>query len=96
MSKYYLVKSTSIPTELQVKETGNRLTETAFYGKGCEMLALVGKYAKKHYASSYTCKYLIREYGYKRKCDASRAWGLNNTLDNDYWKYINTIIEVNV
>ena len=40
--------------------------------------------------------YMIKEYGYSRRCDAARSWNYRNPENSPYWSTTAEIVEVNV
>lgn len=37
---------------------------------------------------------MIKDYGYRRECDAKRSWIYKNTEDTKFWKYAVSIVRV--
>lgn len=89
--KRYLVKETSVATENNKNFRGQ--TQVNYYGKGDRSIAAI--YIQEPSMVSNR-NYLVREYGYKRKCDAERNWTYKNPLNSEYWKSTVEIIEIEV
>ena len=92
--KMYLVKHTAIATQDNPNFAGQ--TAIAYYGKDQTMLVYVGSHAKDVHMEQYTNKYMIREYGYKRECDARRSWIYKNPDEGKYWTVSVEIVSVEI
>lgn len=61
------------------------------YGKGDEILLSDGD---KNLNINHMTPFLVREYGYKRECDAKRSWAYRNPEVNRYWKAETRIVRL--
>ena len=92
----YFIKITSVATETNKNFAGE--THTYLYGKEETLLETQGS---KDLQVKF-CRYLAREYGYKRKCDAVRSLKRHQQLnqwheDNfPYWVSTIEIVEINL
>lgn len=92
--KKYIVKITSIATENSRNFAGE--TSIGFYGKDQKLLSLKGDHHDKMNMSFDLSDYMIKEYGYNRKCDAMRSWIFKNPENTKYWQSEVEIIECEI
>lgn len=91
--KKYLVKLTSVATENNVNFKGQ--VAVFYYDKDQKLISTEGSTELDVKAS----KYMIKEYGYSRLCDAKRSWIYKNavTLNREnFWKMSVEIVEVEI
>ncbi len=82
----YITKVTATATSDNPNFAGE--VKTYYFGKGQFMISDKAEYMDE------LSRYLMTEYGYKRRCDAVKAakfW--DNTPDAKYWGYKTEIIE---
>lgn len=95
--KKYLVKLTSVATENNVNFKGQ--VAVFYYGKDQKIISTEGSSTELVYTNAKASKYMIKEYGYNRLCDAKRSWIYKNavTLNREnFWKMSAEIVEVEV
>ena len=92
--KYYIIKCTSVATENNFNFRGE--TDITFFGKGQRELAHLGTHAESTGSKRELSDYMVREYGYSRKCDAVRSWIYNNPENSEFWKFKCEIVEVEI
>lgn len=80
--KRYLVKQVSVATEENPNFAGE--THVSFHGNH-------GIFDINAYS-----EYLVKEYGYKRRCDAKRNWTYKNPENSRFWKSTVEIVEVEI
>ena len=82
----YIIKVTATATSDNPNFAGD--VQTYYYGKGQFMISY------REEPVNALSKYLVTEYGYKRRYDAVKAskfW--DNTPDDKYWDSVTEIIE---
>ena len=80
---YYLIQKISTATERNVNFAGQ--VDTTIYGKGD--YTLFRETGDGWGNCNLLAPYWVREYGYKRKCDACRNWVYKHPdIDAPYWK----------
>ena len=90
MSDRYLVKTVSTATPENPTHAGSVVTD--YYGKAEELL----------FSDYRGCRYnnltpaLVKEYGYKRECDARRAYSYTHPENTDYWRTTVEIVKVEI
>ena len=89
--KMYLVKEVSVATEKN-RTFGEGYKTTYYTGKNGKMLACIGDL---HICQRLT-KWGIREYGYKRECDARKSYSYKSPENTEYWKSTAEVIAVTV
>ena len=84
MEKYYAVMAIKTATAANKGFPGE--CRTMIYGKGDKLLLHEGD--KSGWMDrNLLAPYWVREYGYKRPCDAKRNWSYNHTdIDKPAWK----------
>ncbi len=78
---YYLVQSISTATERNTNFAGE--CHLYYHGKGNELL--FAETGLAHIDFDNLTPYFVREYGYKRLCDAERNWSYKNPENDKYW-----------
>ena len=68
----------------------------AYHGKNQKLLGYEGGYVKALHMVKKLNVYMIKEYGYSRRCDAVRSWIYKNPENSPYWSTTAEIVEVNV
>lgn len=89
MTTYYLIKATAKATDENPSFAGD--VHVYYHGKGDEVLCRTGD-GEIWPFRRYMNKYLIREYGYTRKCDAVRNFTYNNPQNDKNWTETTEII----
>jgi hypothetical protein len=79
---YYLIESISTATDRNQNFAGE--THLYYHGKGDELL--FAETGTAYADTNLLTPYHIREYGYKRECDARRNWSYNNPENSKYWQ----------
>ena len=79
---YYLIESISTATERNENFAGE--VHTYIYGKGDELMLM--ETPDGHCNVNHLTPYFVREYGYKRECDAKRNFSYTHPEDSKYWK----------
>ena len=92
--KRYLVKNVLIATEKNPSFAGE--ISIIYFGKGDYMVAAVGEHDKKLWRYKDLQNWLIRDFGYKRECDAKRNWTYRNTENTEFWISKVEIVEFDV
>ena len=92
MEKRYLVKTVTRATEQNVFNPG--AVHVHIFGKAQEML--YANTGDPWIDRDYMHPYFVLEYGYKRECDARRAYAFKNPERSEYWQERPQIIEVEV
>lgn len=81
--KYYLVKVTSTATAENPNFSGE--VSITYHGKACVMVKREGTHLPR-YNCDYTTPYDLKEYAYKRECDAKRSWDYKHLQNDRYWQ----------
>lgn len=89
---YYIVKVTSKAT--QDNPNFADMTSIAYYGKDQKLLGMVTILQDYLDGNINIHPYLVKSYGYKRKCDAARSYVYNNCHSSQCWKKQVEIVEV--
>lgn len=89
---YYIVRVTSKATQDNLNFAG--MTSIAYYGKDQQLLGMEGTVHDYLGDSHKVDTYMVKTYGYKRKCDAARSYVYNNCYPSHYWNKQVEIIEV--
>ena len=84
MEIYYLIESINTATNLNDEFPG--VCELRYYGKENKCLYCAGTPNGWTDHSHLWTPYFVREYGYKRECDAKRNWVYKHSESNKYWK----------
>ena len=92
--KKFLVKTISKATETNSNFAGTE--SISFYGKNQKLLGRIGSCAEATHTTMDLQKYLIKEYGYTRECDAKRSWCYKNPENSEYWTSICEIVEFDI
>ena len=80
---YFLIQNISTATVRNENFAGE--SETTIYGKGDYTLFRETPDGMTN--CNLLAPYWVREYGYKRECDAKRNWAYKNpAIDEPYWK----------
>lgn len=90
----YIVKVTGKATENNPYFAGQEFV--VYHGKDQKLLGYEGSYAEAAHMVKKLDAYMIKEYGYSRRCDAVRSWIYKNPENNPYWSTTTEIVEVNV
>lgn len=93
--KYYLVKETSKATEANVNFKG--MTSITYFGKAEEQIAYDGDYKNAEWEVRPKLEdrmWMVREYGYKRECDARRSYIYKNPENSKFWESTVEIVSV--
>lgn len=85
---YYIVKVSLKATQNNPNFAG--VLSIAYYGKDQKLLKM------EETDTSTVAPYMVKTYGYKRKCDAVRAYAYKNCHSTQYWNKQAEIIEVEV
>ena len=93
MEKYYLVKSITRATEQNKNFFGS--VETHIRGKDCYTLYAEGTPDRWHDIDLMT-PYFVRQYGYKRECDARRSYAYKHPERSQWWQERVEIITVEI
>lgn len=92
--KLYVVRIESVATKDNPNFAGQEVT--SYFGKRDTMLAAQGSHAEAcHYAKPLT-SWWVKEYGYKRRCDAERNWSYRNPENTKYWTSTATIEAIEI
>lgn len=91
---YYIVKVTSKATQDNPNFAG--MTSIAYYGKDQKLLGMVTILHDYLDGNINIHPYLVKSYGYKRKCDAARSYVYKNGNPTQYWNKQVELIEVKV
>ena len=89
---YYIVKVTSKATQDNPNFAG--MTSIAYYGKDQKLLGMVTILQDYLDGNINIHPYLVKTYGYKRKCDAARSYVYKNCNSTQYWNKQAEIIEI--
>ena len=92
IERYYLVKTVTKATEYN--EFSKGAVHTHVFGKNCEML--FAETGDPWIDRDYMTPYYIRNYGYKRECDARRSFAYKNPERSIYWTERPEIIAVDI
>jgi hypothetical protein len=87
---YYIVKVSLKATQSNPNFAG--VVSIAYYGKDQKLL----KMEEEETDTIKVSPYMVKTYGYKRKCDAIRAYVYKNCESTQYWNKQAEIIEVEV
>ena len=87
---YYLIDSISTATPENDNFKGHM--ENRIHGKGDYTLFCETTDGWRNF--NLLAPYWVREYGYKRECDAKRNWSYNHPENSKYWKTEVKIIRV--
>ena len=91
---YYIVKSTHKATESNPKFPG--MTSIGYFGKDQHLLGREGS-AHDYLGDSFkVTPYMVKAYGYKRRCDAARSWIYRNVCSSLSWDAQVEIVAVEV
>lgn len=85
---YYIVKVSLKATQNNPNFAG--VLSIAYYGKDQKLLKM------EETDTNTVAPYMVKTYGYKRKCDAARAYVYKNCHSTQYWNKQAEIIEVEV
>lgn len=89
MEKYYAVMA--LKTATQRNESCAGECRTIIYGKGDKLLFHEGD--KSGWTDcNLLAPYWVRQYGYKRPCDAKRNWSYNNPENTKWWSTETSIV----
>lgn len=93
--KKYIVKVTGKATENNPNFAAQEFV--AYHGKDQKLLGYEGGYVEAMHMVKKLDAYMIKEYGYSRRCDAVRSWIYkNNPVNSPYWSTTTEVVEVNV
>lgn len=92
--KKYIVKVVGKATENNPHFAGQEFV--AYCGKNQKLLGHEGSYVEAAHMVKKLDAYMIKEYGYSRRCDAVRSWNYKNPENSPYWSITTEIVEVNV
>lgn len=92
--KKYIVKVSGKATENNPYFAGQEFV--AYNGKNQMLLGYEGSYAEAVHMVKKLDAYLVKEYGYSRRCDAERSWNYRNPENSPYWSCTAEIIEIDV
>ena len=92
--KRFLVKTISKATESNTNFAGTEVI--SFYGKNQKLLGHIGSCAEAPHTTMDLQKYLIKEYGYTRECDAKRSWCYKNPENSKYWTSTCEVVEFDI
>jgi hypothetical protein len=90
--KRYLVKTVSTATANNQSYSG----ETHTYIHGKDEYLLMADTRDKFVARDLMTPYFVRQYGYKRECDAKRSYSYKNPENTEYWRSTAEIITVEI
>lgn len=88
----YLVKTVSKATANNQSYGG----ETHTYIHGKDEYLLFADTRDKFVARDLITPYFVKEYGYKRKCDAKRAYSYTHPENTEYWRSTAEIVHVQI
>ena len=88
--KYYLVKVTSVATDTNQSFAGE--VETYYAGKEQNTLKREGTH--RAYDNFDRISYMLKEYGYTRKCDAAKSYDYKHPENSANWKSTAEIVEI--
>ena len=92
MERFYLVKSICKATAQNMSFGG----ETHTYVHGKDEYLLFADTPDKFVARDLMTPYFVRKYGYKRECDAMRAYSYKHPENTEYWNSTAEIIAVEI
>lgn len=92
MERFYLVKSVCKATANNQSYWG----ETHTYIHGKEEYLLLADTRDEFVVRDLMTPYFVRQYGYKRECDAKRSYSYTHPENTEYWRSTAEIIEVEV
>ena len=92
IERYYLVKTITKATEQNEHFKG--AVHTHIFGKDGEML--FAETGDTWIDRDCMTPYFVREYGYKRECDARRSYAYKNPERSIYWQERPEIITVEI
>lgn len=92
--KKYIVKVTGKATENNPTFAAQEFV--AYHGKDQKLLGYEGGYVEAMHMVKKLNVYMIKEYGYSRRCDAVRSWNYRNPENSPFWSCTAEIVEVNV
>ena len=90
----YLVKTISVATEDNPNFAGQ--TAIAFYGKRDKRLSYQGDHAEKTHSFQKLWDGDIKEYGYRRVCDARRNYWYTHPENTKNWESVSEIVEFTI
>ena len=88
----YLVKSISTATANNHSCGG----ETHTYIHGKEEYLLFADTPDEYVARNQMTPYFVKEHGYKRECNARRAYSYTHPENTEYWRTVTEIIAVEI
>ena len=94
MAKRYLVMNVSIATDKNPNFAG--LVHETLNGKGDRLLYSGGSYAEVEHFERKLWESDVREYGYKRVCDAKKCYSYTHPQNDEFWKTEVALVEVEV
>lgn len=92
MERFYLVKSVCKATANNQSYGG----ETHTYIHGKDEYLMFADTPDKFVSRDLMTPYFVRKYGYKRECDAKRAYSYTHPENTEYWKSTAEIIAVEI
>lgn len=92
--KRYIVKSVSRATDENEYFKGQEAI--AYRGRAERLIGYQGTHAEADHMVQDINPYMLREYGYKRLCDAKRSWSYRNPENTKYWRTEVEIVEYDV
>ena len=92
MERFYLVKSVCKATANNQSYCG----ETHTYIHGKEEYLLLADTRDEFVARDLMTPYFVRQYGYKRECDAKRSYSYTHPENTEYWRSTAEIITVEI
>ena len=93
--KRYLIMHVSTPTEENVKKSPDNAGAVHVYFFGISGYKLFARGTDWNNFDTMTA-HNIKEHGYKRECDAKRAWHYNNAQNDEHWRTIVSIVPCEV
>lgn len=90
MEIYYAVQS--ITTATEINENFHGEVHTCIYGKGDYKLFYETPDGWNN--CNLLAPYFVRQYGYKRECDARRNWCYKNPENSRYWRTETKIVRL--
>lgn len=91
---YYIVKVTSKATKDNSNFAG--MTSIAYYGKDQKLLGMEGTVHDYLNDTNKITTYMVKNYAYKRKCDAARSYVYHSCYSTQYWRKQVEITEMEV
>ncbi len=92
MERFYLVKTVSKATANNQSYGG----ETHVYIHGKDEYLLLADTPDKFVSRDLMTPYFVRQYGYKRECDARRSYSYKHPENTEYWRSNAEIISVDI